>query len=55
MPWAKQHSRAQYNLAISGVAHWKLREFVGRSPWTAADALVGLSSCGQLMIEDINL
>lgn len=26
MPWAKQHSRSQYNLATSGVAHWKLRD-----------------------------
>jgi len=26
MPWAKQHSRATYNLATSGVAHWKLRD-----------------------------
>jgi len=26
MPWAKQHARSQYNLATSGVAHWKLRE-----------------------------
>jgi aspartate/methionine/tyrosine aminotransferase len=26
MPWAKQHSRSAYNLATSGVAHWKLRD-----------------------------
>jgi aspartate/methionine/tyrosine aminotransferase len=26
MPWAKLHSRATYNLATSGVAHWKLRD-----------------------------
>jgi hypothetical protein len=26
MPWAKQHSRSTYNLATSGVAHWKLRD-----------------------------
>src|ERR1700692_4508660 len=26
MPWAKQHSRSQFNLATSGVAHWKLRD-----------------------------
>lgn len=24
MPWAKRHSRAQYNLATSGLTHWKL-------------------------------
>jgi len=27
MPWAKRHSHAKYNLATSGVAHWKLRDF----------------------------
>ena len=26
MPWAKRRSRAQYNLATSGVTHWKLRD-----------------------------
>ena len=26
MPWAKLESRATYNLATSGVAHWKLRD-----------------------------
>src|ERR1700722_2346808 len=26
MPWAKRHSHAKYNLATSGVAHWKLRD-----------------------------
>jgi aspartate/methionine/tyrosine aminotransferase len=26
MPWAKSHSHAKYNLATSGVAHWKLRD-----------------------------
>ena len=26
MPWAKLHSHARYNLATSGVAHWKLRD-----------------------------
>lgn len=26
MPWAKRRSRAAYNLATSGVAHWKLRD-----------------------------
>jgi aspartate/methionine/tyrosine aminotransferase len=26
MPWAKLHSQAKYNLATSGVAHWKLRD-----------------------------
>ncbi len=26
MPWAKRRSQAKYNLATSGVAHWKLRD-----------------------------
>jgi aspartate/methionine/tyrosine aminotransferase len=26
MPWAKRRSHAKYNLATSGVAHWKLRD-----------------------------
>ena len=26
MPWAKLHSHAKYNIATSGVAHWKLRD-----------------------------
>ena len=26
MPWAKLRSHAKYNLATSGVAHWKLRD-----------------------------
>jgi aspartate/methionine/tyrosine aminotransferase len=26
MPWAKQQSRSTYNLATSGVTHWKLRD-----------------------------
>src|ERR1700733_5846517 len=26
MPWAKLHSHSKYNLATSGVAHWKLRD-----------------------------
>jgi aspartate/methionine/tyrosine aminotransferase len=26
MPWAKTRSQARYNLATSGVAHWKLRD-----------------------------
>jgi aspartate/methionine/tyrosine aminotransferase len=26
MPWAKRRSHARYNLATSGVAHWKLRD-----------------------------
>ena len=26
MPWAKTQSHAKYNLATSGVAHWKLRD-----------------------------
>lgn len=26
MPWAKLHSHARYNLATSGVAHWKLQD-----------------------------
>ncbi len=26
MPWAKLRSQSKYNLATSGVAHWKLRD-----------------------------
>ena len=26
MPWAKLRSHAQFNLATSGMAHWKLRD-----------------------------